>query len=285
MRIKIHYLYKIVNSVNNKIYVGYTIDPIRRWKAHLNLAKNSSSTSHLHRAMRKYGIGVFRMESLMCSLDGTHMLKVMEPYFIKLFDSKENGYNLTDGGESNFGWTPSLETRKKMSEAWKGRVISLETREKQRQRMRLAPPMHNPETRKKVSDTLKERGIRPILTPERREEKRLAQIGKPIHTEAYKEGLSIKYKKFNPMNTPQAREKSRKNKIGKGTGVRNGKAIFCEIYNPSSELVISGHLRTICEELNYPSYKFLANTRSLHPIQRGEWTGWNVVKISRPKIV
>ena len=46
----------------------------------------------------------------------------METYFIKEYDSLNNGYNLTEGGDGMLGNIPSIETRMKMSLAGKGRT-------------------------------------------------------------------------------------------------------------------------------------------------------------------
>ena len=55
-------IYKITNLINNKIYIGQTINPIsQRWSAHKSHAKNGS-THKLGRAIRKYGEENFKIE-------------------------------------------------------------------------------------------------------------------------------------------------------------------------------------------------------------------------------
>lgn len=280
---RIHYIYRIVNIRNRKSYVGYTIDIDRRWKTHLR-----SSTTHsdkpLYHAMRKYGINNFYLEILSETYDKDFALKILEPYYIKYYDSKidKNGYNLTDGGESNYGWVPSEKTKSLWKKQRKGKVVSESCRLQTSARMKANPPMHNPAVRAKVSKTLKERGIRPILTAEVKESKRLRQIGKPIHSDERKQYLSNLFKSYNPMCDPNIREKARANKKGKGVGVANGNAKFCSIINPEGKIINSGHLATICKEHDFPFNKFLANSREPRAIQRGDWKGWNIVPISKP---
>ena len=49
-------IYKILNIVNNKVYVGSSVDIKRRWKSHLNKLKHSKHpNSHLQHAWNKYG--------------------------------------------------------------------------------------------------------------------------------------------------------------------------------------------------------------------------------------
>jgi hypothetical protein len=69
------------------------------------------------------------------SEDHSSILKA-EQFFIKYYRTNvyiygnNFGYNLTDGGDSVFGMRHSDETKKKMSIARKGRIISEETRKK-----------------------------------------------------------------------------------------------------------------------------------------------------------
>lgn len=50
--------------------------------------------------------------------------------YIKIFDSKNNGYNMTEGGDGSKGCHPSIETRRKISIANLTENLSLETRKK-----------------------------------------------------------------------------------------------------------------------------------------------------------
>lgn len=85
------YLYKIVNSKNDKVYVGVTSRPKLRFKEHMS--KNSSCTK-LRRAISKYGKENFRME-ILC-IGEEHYILDLEPKAIQLYDSVKNGYNLMD---------------------------------------------------------------------------------------------------------------------------------------------------------------------------------------------
>lgn len=96
----IYFIYKITNNVNNKIYIGYTKNPISRWKSHKNSAKkcDSNTRSKLYRAMKKYGIENFQFSIIYQSTDKHHCKEYMEPHFIAQFNSIEEGYNITKGG-------------------------------------------------------------------------------------------------------------------------------------------------------------------------------------------
>lgn len=53
-------IYKITNTVNNKKYIGQSINIIDRWREHRQRANNG--TEYLYQAIRKYGIQNFVFE-------------------------------------------------------------------------------------------------------------------------------------------------------------------------------------------------------------------------------
>lgn len=136
------YIYKIINRVNGKHYVGQTNDLEKRWKGHLQCAENESGYL-LHNAIRKYGCENFEFEMIEACEDED--ANELEKKWILHYESFDKGYNLTSGGDSEFkrseltiqrmseskrGHEVSEETRKKIGDANRGRVMSKETREK-----------------------------------------------------------------------------------------------------------------------------------------------------------
>lgn len=81
-----------------------------------------------------------------------------EVYMIAVFGRKDLGtgilHNRTNGGEGSSGFVPSEETRRKMSEAKKDRIVSEETKRK----MSEAKKNMSDETRKKVSEKMSKNG-------------------------------------------------------------------------------------------------------------------------------
>ena len=89
------YIYKIINNINSKVYVGQTNGTLsRRWSLHKQMHKTHSFV--LYRAMRKYGIEHFTMELIEECDD--NLLDEREKYWINYYDSYNNGYNMTLGG-------------------------------------------------------------------------------------------------------------------------------------------------------------------------------------------
>ena len=112
-------------------YVGYTKNTIhQRWEKHLSAAR-TGWPQLLYRAIRKHGEQSFTIESIMEHEDAQYLRDVMEPKFIREFNTMANngrGYNLTEGGEGSIGWTPSEETKKKISKANTGKKRSEEVK-------------------------------------------------------------------------------------------------------------------------------------------------------------
>lgn len=89
-------IYKITNKLNNKCYIGQSIDIERRWKEHIASIK-SKKQNQIYLAFRKYGLTNFSFEII--ELCEEQDLDEKEMYWIKYYDSYNNGYNMTIGGE------------------------------------------------------------------------------------------------------------------------------------------------------------------------------------------
>jgi len=116
-------IYKIVNKINGKCYVGQTVrDFDYRMYWHIYSAR-TGPTSYIHRAIRKYGIQSFEF----CVIDtasSKEILNEKETYWIRHLNSRApDGYNMTNGGNggsTNEGKPHTAETIRKMSEQKKG---------------------------------------------------------------------------------------------------------------------------------------------------------------------
>ena len=119
-------VYKITNTLNEKVYVGYSSrGAVDRWYQHCANAFTRSKKSKLYSAMRKYGKESFVVETI---YEGKDALEKENDYIIE-YNSKEAGYNMTDGGEANRLGIPNSEEQKaKISASLKGRKKSPETR-------------------------------------------------------------------------------------------------------------------------------------------------------------
>ena len=162
-------IYKIINVVNNKFYVGSAEDFTRRKRVHWwQLRRGTHGNKHLQAAWLKYGESAFTfviVEELPPEVD----VLAAENMWLKEHVGKDYCYNIamdatapTTGwsGEKNPMWGKTFshtdEAKAKISAAGKGRIPSQETIEKRRKSMR----GHHvaPSTRAKISATLSGEG-------------------------------------------------------------------------------------------------------------------------------
>lgn len=88
-------IYKITNLINNKVYIGQTVDPEKRWWQHCNNAKACRDEYPIHNAIRKYGKDNFSFEVI----EWTKNYNEREVELIKQYNSiSPNGYNVAEGG-------------------------------------------------------------------------------------------------------------------------------------------------------------------------------------------
>ena len=154
------FVYMITNTVNQKCYIGISIHEPEdgRIKKHLSGHGNRI----LANAVKKYSSDAFTYEILEENVFPA-LLPDLEVVYIAKFDTvRPNGYNLTYGGEG--AGNPSAETRQKMSQAHKGKSLSMETRQKMSQaRIGKNNPnygkIHSTETRKKISQAKKGKSL------------------------------------------------------------------------------------------------------------------------------
>jgi group I intron endonuclease len=122
------YVYKIRCIKNNKLYIGKAADVAQRWLKHLYDARTNRGFV-LHKAINKYGKDNFEI-SVIEECETDDMALEREIFWIAEYKTNlykygnEFGYNMTDGGDGSSGHIASLDARKKMSEASKGKPKS-----------------------------------------------------------------------------------------------------------------------------------------------------------------
>lgn len=90
------YAYKIEMIANNKVYIGVTNDPQRRYEQHFANAFQYGIESELYDAMRKYGPSGFTF-LVIAQTDEFHKWE-LERQLIAQYNSYEFGYNMNKGG-------------------------------------------------------------------------------------------------------------------------------------------------------------------------------------------
>jgi len=152
-------IYQIRNRINNKLYIGSSVDIRRRWFYHTrDLLKGKHASLHLQRSWDIYGKNNFAFEIIEIVND-IKLLISREQYWIEkcISFSENNGYNICRFANSTLGRNHSFETRLKMSKLKQGLKITEETRKKM-QAAQLGKK-HTIESRNKMSIIAKGRKV------------------------------------------------------------------------------------------------------------------------------
>jgi group I intron endonuclease len=164
-------IYKITNTINNKVYIGQTIVKLSdRISGHYADSKRDRKTkckTKISKAISKYGFENFHFE-IIDKASSQEELNEMEEKYIKMYNSNidEYGYNLLSGGHQN--GKHSEETKAKISawlkanpiNHWLGKKQSAESSRKKSEAMKGIPcPQRNPrfteEQKQKKSEQMK----------------------------------------------------------------------------------------------------------------------------------
>lgn len=90
-------IYKIENNINHKVYIGQSTNIELRWRHHRSPDPTIRSIYPLYRAIDKYGIENFSFDIIEeCKKEE---LDEKEIYWINFYNSFNEGYNQTSGGQ------------------------------------------------------------------------------------------------------------------------------------------------------------------------------------------
>lgn len=115
-------IYKFTSKITGQSYIGQSIKIEHRYKEHLANIKNSQKKSKWYQALREQGIENFEFSILEeCEPE---RLNEREVYWIQYYDSYNNGYNSTPGGQNQY-FNPQL-----IYDAWDEGLSPLEIAQK-----------------------------------------------------------------------------------------------------------------------------------------------------------
>lgn len=108
------FIYKITNDVNDKMYIGQTVNSIEeRFKRHINSAINNQLDTHFARAIRKIGAEHFKVELIDTAISQEELTE-KEYYWIHYYDATNKGYNETENKLKCGGNTYASKTEEEM---------------------------------------------------------------------------------------------------------------------------------------------------------------------------
>lgn len=112
-------IYKIINKVNGKYYVGRSCNITKRWREHKNkLRNNKHCNQHLQSAWNLYGEHSFEFV-LVEELNNNKqtLIKAEEKYISIFLENRKNGndncYNLSISASTGNIWKKTIQHRKK----------------------------------------------------------------------------------------------------------------------------------------------------------------------------
>jgi len=117
-------IYKVTNEINNKIYIGQTVNSLDKRKSQHKADSNNKKKliRYFYLAINKYGFDCFQWE-ILTEAKNLEELNELEKYYIQLYDSTnpQKGYNISKGGLGRGNYEYSNETREKISKSLKDR--------------------------------------------------------------------------------------------------------------------------------------------------------------------
>jgi group I intron endonuclease len=134
VRITMGVIYRILNKINGKIYIGETTrdNPNERWMEHKRHVLNGAfGCRALYSAMTKYGIDNFEFKILFFCFN-----EDVEKYEIQMIEKLNtiapNGYNILKGGKGGgfVGKKHTEDAKRRISEHFKKRYEDVKEREK-----------------------------------------------------------------------------------------------------------------------------------------------------------
>lgn len=237
-------IYKITNRINGKVYIGQTIRPFDMRYSGGNIA--NTCNTHLQSSINKYGVENFSVVKIFDIAFSKVELDIKEDFYITLYNSSDRrfGYNKQSGGANG---VPTKETRKKQSEAHKGKGFGKDNP--------FFGKRHTEETLRKISEANKGR--------------RSPMKGKH-HTEEAKRSNSIKHSGENHPNFGKHLSEETRSRISKA---RMGHGVSEE-----TRMKISKSLIGKCSGSNNPKSKPIEciETGEVFPCARDACTKYGI---------
>lgn len=197
-------IYKITNTISGKYYIGSGRNIVERFWGHKKaLIFGTHYNRHFQRSWNKYGEESFKFVVLLYCDKQDLMFYEQRAIDVYQAFNRRYGYNLSPTARSPLGVKHTIETRRKISEAGKGRIGPNKGK---------SPSV---ETRRKLSNALK--GQLPWNTGKSRSEETKRKISEALKGKTLSGEHKSKISKalVGRVNSEEARQKLSKANIGK----------------------------------------------------------------------
>lgn len=104
-------VYKAKNKLNNKCYIGKTTKSLEE-RMGQHIKHSEKGKSKFFKALKSYGADNFEWE-IIYTAETLNELDEKEKYYIKLYDSINEGYNMVEGGTGGYNEYAVIANRKK----------------------------------------------------------------------------------------------------------------------------------------------------------------------------
>lgn len=124
-------IYRIRNRVNGKHYIGSSVRLKNRKLEHFHKLKaNTHENKYLQNSFNKYGESNFSFEVMEYIEDVNSLIQVEQLYLDIFYDNKNKCYNILPTAGSTLGYKHTSDSKQKIGQAQKGKVVSNETKQK-----------------------------------------------------------------------------------------------------------------------------------------------------------
>jgi len=124
-------IYRIENIKNGKFYIGSAKCIRKRFNEHIGKLKLGTHPNRFFQnAFNKHGIEAFRAFQIQTVDDLAELIIVEQLFLDKLYDGQKLCYNICPTAGSALGRKHTEDTKRKISQAHKGKTLSRETRQK-----------------------------------------------------------------------------------------------------------------------------------------------------------
>lgn len=155
-------IYSIYCSGNDKLYIGKTDQSFKRrfWHHQWKLENQEHDNEYLQASFNKYGADSLIFEVLYLKNDNDDLGKIEQEY-IKQYDTYNNGFNLTIGGDGTLGCIRDKEFYRELGEKNRQRMLGSKLSDNTKQKMRASSQHRSPtaEQKKALSEYMKNRVI------------------------------------------------------------------------------------------------------------------------------